>query len=82
MSDERVPQNAIANSGTFFLCPFHLVEQPRWHRLEQLLMVLFIFTCQGWTMAERFILLEMCEGWLMFLSLSFNVTFTVSYRGP
>jgi len=37
MLDERVSQNAIASSGTFFLSSIHLVEQPRWHPLEHLL---------------------------------------------
>jgi hypothetical protein len=81
MLDERVSQNVIANSGTFFLCPIHLVEQPRWHHLEHILYALFIFTCRRWTTAEQFIQLEMCKGWLMFLSLSFNAI-TVSHRGP
>jgi hypothetical protein len=36
MLDEHVSQNAIASSGTFFLSPIDLVEQPRWHPLEHL----------------------------------------------
>jgi hypothetical protein len=53
--DERVLQNAIASSETFFLSPIHLVEQTKWHSLEHLLQVLFIFACQRWTAAEQFI---------------------------